>query len=77
MILADEPTGNLDSENGIRIIQLLEQIQRESGVTVIIVTHDEQMAQRADQTIQIRDGKIVGHHHRTEQRRGGRNEWTS
>lgn len=59
VILADEPTGNLDSKNGEQIIALFESIRKEFGTTVIIVTHDPSIAKRADRTINLADGKLV------------------
>ena len=58
-MLADEPTGNLDSENSKEIISLLRQFNKELGQTVIMITHDEQIALSADRLIEIKDGKIV------------------
>ena len=59
LLLADEPTGNLDSVTGATIMDLFEQIRDESGTTVVMVTHDGEMAARADRTIRLRDGVIV------------------
>ncbi len=59
IILADEPTGNLDSKNGIAIIELFEMIRRELGTTVVIVTHDPVIARRADRVIHIKDGALA------------------
>jgi putative ABC transport system ATP-binding protein len=59
LMLADEPTGNLDSENSKEIISLLRQFNRELGQTVIMITHDENIALSADRLIEIKDGKIV------------------
>ena len=59
LILADEPTGNLDTKNGEQILQLLEELNRNDGVTVIIVTHDTNVAARCKRKIKIVDGKIV------------------
>lgn len=59
LILADEPTGNLDSDNSASIIQLLEESNEKDQVTVILVTHDEALANRAQRKIQILDGQIV------------------
>lgn len=59
LMLADEPTGNLDSKNSHEIITLLRRFNREHGQTVIIITHDESIALSADRTIAIVDGKIV------------------
>jgi len=58
VIWADEPTGNLDTENGEIIIELLEGIRKENGTTLVVVTHDLNIAKRADRIIQIRDGII-------------------
>lgn len=59
LLLADEPTGNLDSENSREIISLLRRFNKESNQTVIIITHDERIALAADRVIAIEDGKIV------------------
>ena len=59
LILADEPTGNLDSKSGEEIMQLLLHLNQESGTTLVIVTHDPSVAARTQRTIQIRDGVVV------------------
>lgn len=59
IIMADEPTGNLDSANSHEIISLFEQIRQEFGTTIVIATHDPEIAARADRTITIKDGVIV------------------
>ena len=58
IILADEPTGSLDTENGQIIMDLLKYHQKKLGATLIIVTHDQILAEQADITIKIRDGKV-------------------
>ena len=58
ILLADEPTGALDSKTGKEILDLFEQLHHESGITVIVVTHDPGIAQRADRTIFIKDGQV-------------------
>ncbi|GAB4577814.1 MAG: ABC transporter ATP-binding protein [Anaerolineales bacterium] len=58
MILADEPTGNLDTKSGEEIMQLLLTLNRERGTTLIIVTHDPDVAARTQRTIRIRDGVV-------------------
>lgn len=60
LMLADEPTGNLDSENSKEIISLLRQFNKEFNQTVIIITHDKKIANSADRVITIEDGKITG-----------------
>jgi putative ABC transport system ATP-binding protein len=59
IILADEPTGNLDSKTGREIVQLLRKLCREEGRTVILVTHDKQMASLSNRMLFLRDGKIT------------------
>lgn len=59
LMLADEPTGNLDSENSKEIIALLRRFNREFKQTVVIITHDERIALSADRVISVQDGKIV------------------
>ncbi|MDO4902519.1 MAG: ABC transporter ATP-binding protein [bacterium] len=58
ILFADEPTGNLDSKNSSQIIDLLQKIQKQTGMTLIVVTHDERVAQKADRIIEIEDGKV-------------------
>lgn len=59
IILADEPTGNLDSANGRAIIELFEQIRKDYNATIVIVTHDVNIAEKADRIINLVDGKIL------------------
>lgn len=59
IIFADEPTGNLDSQTGKKIEDLLFKLNKESGITLIIVTHDEDLAARCDRQVHIKDGRLV------------------
>jgi putative ABC transport system ATP-binding protein len=59
ILMADEPTGNLDSANGQHVLELLLQLNREEKTTLVLVTHDRELAQYADRVIQLRDGRIV------------------
>jgi putative ABC transport system ATP-binding protein len=59
LLFADEPTGNLDSETGERIVELLETLNRESGTTIVLVTHDLALAGRAQRVIRLADGAVV------------------
>lgn len=58
VILADEPTGNLDSQTGAEIMELFKALNRDQGITLVLVTHDMDLAQQADRLIHIRDGLI-------------------
>ncbi|MFW5720204.1 MAG: ABC transporter ATP-binding protein [Candidatus Dojkabacteria bacterium] len=58
VLFADEPTGNLDSETGEKITELLFKLNKEKGITLIIVTHDEELASLCNRKIYIKDGKI-------------------
>ncbi len=58
ILLADEPTGAIDSKTGREILDLFERLHKERGITVIVVTHDPQVARRADRVVSIRDGRI-------------------
>ena len=59
VVLADEPTGNLDSKNSQEIVELLKLSNKQYGQTLIIITHDENIALQADRIITIEDGKIT------------------
>ena len=58
IVLADEPTGNLDQKTGVEIIELLKRLNRESGVTVITATHDDKMLRMSDRVVVVTDGMI-------------------
>jgi len=59
ILFADEPTGNLDSDTGARIVELLESLNRESKTTIILVTHDQALASRAQRIIRLSDGRVI------------------
>jgi putative ABC transport system ATP-binding protein len=58
LLLADEPTGNLDSKTGGAVLDLLVQLQKSQGVTLVLVTHDPSVAELADRAIYLRDGRV-------------------
>lgn len=58
LILADEPTGNLDRDTGQRVMELLFGLQQENGTAMVLVTHDEQLAGRCDRTLRMADGRL-------------------
>jgi putative ABC transport system ATP-binding protein len=59
ILFADEPTGNLDGETGERIVVLLEELNRESGSTIVLVTHEMYLAERSGRIIRLKDGEVV------------------
>jgi len=59
LVLADEPTGNLDTRNGHEVMQLLRLANRDMGQTLVLITHDERIARQADRVLTIEDGRIV------------------
>jgi putative ABC transport system ATP-binding protein len=59
LLLADEPTGNLDSASGAEVLQLLEELHRELNTTVLLVTHDAYTAKTCERTLILRDGRVA------------------
>lgn len=59
MLFADEPTGNLDGRSGREVLSLLQQVNREMGITLVLVTHDLNVAERAERIVQLQDGRIA------------------
>jgi putative ABC transport system ATP-binding protein len=60
LLLADEPTGNLDTETGAKVIEFLFSLQRRCGATLLLITHDATLAQRCDRILRMADGRITG-----------------
>jgi putative ABC transport system ATP-binding protein len=58
LLLADEPTGNLDTATGARVLDLLEELRAAAGSTLVLVTHDPAVASRADRRVHLRDGRV-------------------
>ncbi len=58
ILLADEPTGNLDSEAGARVLDLIDEARKQRGLSVLLVTHDPSVARRADRVVKLRDGRV-------------------
>jgi putative ABC transport system ATP-binding protein len=59
MLVADEPTGNLDSDNGARVLDLLRALNRDAGLTILLATHTRELAAAADEIVHLRDGRIA------------------
>jgi putative ABC transport system ATP-binding protein len=59
VLLADEPTGNLDSENAVKVLDLIVRLRQEQNITLVLVTHDPSIAKKASRVIAMRDGRIV------------------
>jgi|TARA_B100002003_G_scaffold241534_1_gene263379 putative ABC transport system ATP-binding protein len=59
VILADEPTGNLDSKTGLNVMKFLKDLHRKEGKTIVMVTHDDYVAKAADRTVHLKDGKLM------------------
>ena len=70
LILADEPTGNLDSHASQEIMSILEGLNRQDGITVVLVTHDPELSARTGRTITLRDGQIIADERRSQARAG-------
>jgi len=62
LLLADEPTGSLDSQSGEEILSLLADLNRSQGATIVVVTHDRRVAQATQRILQMKDGRIVSDH---------------
>jgi putative ABC transport system ATP-binding protein len=60
LLFADEPTGNLDSETGEKVVELMFTLTRQQGSAVVLVTHDDRLAQRCDRLLRMVDGRLEG-----------------
>jgi len=59
ILLADEPTGNLDTKNSLKIVQLLRELNEEKGLTILMVTHEKELGEMADRIIKLKDGIVI------------------
>ena len=59
LILADEPTGNLDSRTSVEIMEILQRLNRERGITVLLITHEHDIAEYATRVVTVRDGRVL------------------
>jgi putative ABC transport system ATP-binding protein len=59
IIMADEPTGNLDSKSGAEVLEVFRRLHREKGITVVMVTHDEEIGAQAERVVRLRDGWVT------------------
>lgn len=59
LLLADEPTGNLDSQNSSEVVELFQKVRAEFGTTIVLVTHDHKIAEQADRIIELKDGRVL------------------
>jgi putative ABC transport system ATP-binding protein len=66
LLLADEPTGNLDSQNGANILRLLEELTQETGTALLLVTHSEEATKICHRVLRMRDGRILNQEHERE-----------
>jgi putative ABC transport system ATP-binding protein len=71
LLIADEPSGNLDSENGARVVDLLSELNRELGVTILLATHAAEVARAASRVLRMRDGRLDGVQANTSHGHGG------
>ena len=56
--MADEPTGNIDSKAGTEVMDILHRLHQEKGITVVMVTHDEEIGEQAERIVRLRDGRV-------------------
>jgi putative ABC transport system ATP-binding protein len=68
LLLADEPTGNLDSRTSIEIMEILQRLNREKGITILLITHEHDIAEYGHREVTFRDGRVVSDRAVTERR---------
>jgi putative ABC transport system ATP-binding protein len=73
-VLADEPTGNLDSVNGRHVFDLMVELNRRHGITLLLVTHDHELAREASRRISLKDGRVVSDSEQEADDRGAKPE---
>ena len=61
LLLCDEPTGHLDSDTGVRVLDLIDALQRELGFALVVATHDPDVAARYERAVELSDGRVVAH----------------
>jgi putative ABC transport system ATP-binding protein len=59
LVLADEPTGNLDSRTSVEIMDIFQKLNRERGITIVLITHEHDIAEYGQRTVSFRDGRVV------------------
>ena len=75
MLLCDEPTGALDSETGVRVLEALSEVNQRLGTTTVVITHNAGIAAMAHRVIHLSDGRIVSVEQNAERRRAGEISW--
>ena len=71
MLLADEPTGNLDSRTSVEVMEIFQRLNTESGITVLLITHEHDIAEYGNRIVRFRDGKIIANEINTTRRMAG------
>ncbi len=76
IILADEPTGNLDSKSGAEVMRIFQELNEDRGITIIFVTHEPEIAEHTQRIVRLQDGHIVSDSPVTNQRKAGEQAYT-
>jgi putative ABC transport system ATP-binding protein len=72
IVLADEPTGNLDSRTSVEIMEILQRLNRDRGLTIVLITHEHDIAEYGTRTVNVRDGRITADHEVEKRREAAR-----